>query len=237
MYNIICIRTACTTGACPLIIPNAHCIVACHFCSPFRLKQLIRRPPLLDPAAAAIALCKMSASTSSYVCSAPSAGYIVVPPGHHVEPQLGWSVKAFHYYTWCWESGGWGNVPACVFLAKDENGLPRGMQWWKGSTPPTPYHGLWVENKSTMWVKFNCRGPYDENGDERPLKAPFLQLRAMEYGIPFFMGFDQAGRRVKMVQYGQCKLESQPVWDGENPWRQVGERLVWEPAGSAGTLP
>ena len=46
-----------------MIIPNANYIVACHFCSPFRLKQLIRRPPLLDPAAAAIALSKMSTSS------------------------------------------------------------------------------------------------------------------------------------------------------------------------------
>ena len=138
-----------------------------------------------------------------------------VPQLH--EPQAGWSVEAFHYYT---ADVGPGPVtdrgpPAHMYLARDNSPSrsPAGVQWWFGNHAPTPFHGVWALGRGTLLVLFNCRGPTHPDGSARRLKA--ARVRRTSNGT--YYGEDQAGRRVKVQSYGKWLVEAD------------GDMLVWVP--------
>ena len=127
-----------------------------------------------------------------------------------VEPQADCIVDAFHYYT-AVAGDNWGSTPACLYLASDESGRPRGVQWWSFGAP-TAFHGHWERGRGTLRVHFNCRGLVDEAGEPRWLKTTYVHL------LPdsSWVGQDARRQEVKMVQYGSWVV------------RASNGLLVWE---------
>ena len=118
------------------------------------------------------------------------------------EPEEGWKVAAFHYFTDHYGAG-YGS-PANVFLAENAGGQKVGVSWWMYSSP-TAYHGEWEHGRSTLYLRFNCRGPLHDDGSLRALHGTFLQLRPGNY----YEGFDYRGRRVKMVPYAMFVVKKE----------------------------
>ena len=131
------------------------------------------------------------------------------------EPEEGWTVQAYHYYT-VEESKAEYGKPACIFLAEDTTGQQQGVQWWLYDKP-TAFHGEWQLCTSGLCLRFNARGPYFEDGTPRRWKASYLRRRPAD-PVPFFEGEDQRRCRVKMVPYGKWTLHKE------------GEHLVWQDA-------
>ena len=75
----------------------------------------------------------------------------------YYEPQEGWKVGAWWYFTDHRRDGHWG-LPANVFLAENSSGRKMGLSFWKYCTP-TAYHGDWEHGRSTVYMRFNARGP------------------------------------------------------------------------------
>ena len=141
-----------------------------------------------------------------------------VPETLRYEPEEGWKVQAYHYYTSYGEGEAYGK-PACIFLAENVTGQQQGVQWWLYDKP-TAFHGEWQQGACTLCVRFNARGPFYEDGTPRPWKGAHLLRRpaSTEHPMHFFEGCDQDRRRVKMVPYGKWTLLKE------------GEQLVWQDA-------
>ena len=125
-----------------------------------------------------------------------------------VVPTEGWTVEAYHYFM-ADARRDFSLPPASLFLAASPDGMQRSVQWWSYGSP-TKFHGSWEKMPGTLSVIFNCRGL------EHRLRrtCAFKEARSAE-GDPSYMGFDAAGRSVKMVYYGAWQAvqeESTIVW-------------------------
>ena len=118
------------------------------------------------------------------------------------EPEEGWKVAAFQYFT-DHDGAGYGS-PANVFLAENACGQKVGVSWWMHSSP-TAYHGEWEHGHSTLYLRFNSRGPLHDDGSLRALHGTFVQLRLGNY----YERFDYRGRRVKMVPYAMFVVKKE----------------------------
>ena len=127
------------------------------------------------------------------------------------EPQEGWKVGAWWYFTDHKRDGQTWGLPANVFLAENSSGQKMGLPFWKYCTP-TAYHGDWEHGRSTVYMRFNARGPRHDDGSPRKLGGTFCQLRP---GGHYYEGYDYRQRRVMLIQYAKFVVEKE------------GDMLVW----------
>ena len=139
---------------------------------------------------------------------------------YRLEPQEGWLLQGFSYFTKQNAEDAWSTSPAVVFLAEDGAGTKQGVQWFNWGNP-TQFHGDWEEGDSTLSLRFNCRGPRHEDGTPRFLKVTYVQLRPRSSEHPLvnvYEGFDQGGRHVKMVPNGAWILTRE---QGALVWKEA----------------
>ena len=71
----------------------------------------------------------------------------------------------------------------------------------------TDWHGsIKLCGDGAMELKFNCRGPFDEMGEERPLYSTVVYPVQRNDGVTYWIGADYQGRRITMTRQRTYRL-------------------------------
>ena len=125
-----------------------------------------------------------------------------------VEPKEGWMVTECSYCTDYKNDGNYHRN--YILLHEDQQGVPRGVQWWSTGQIPTVIHGDWYmwPQPRTLYVRFHCCGPVNADGTTSKLKTTVLWQRApnTQYPIGYYEGHDEALRSVRLVAFAKYKV-------------------------------
>ena len=160
-----------------------------------------------------------AAAPAADSAAAPAAAGASFPPIIS-EPQAGWSVVACHYYASYTPQGPINDddIPACCYLACDEGGNSRGLQWWS-TGEPTPFHGSWTMRQGMITLRFHCCGPFHApdpgTGLVRLRRLKTTHARRVGQGV--YVGEDEVRRQVRIEMYGAYTVRSS----------DDGQKLLW----------